>query len=169
VQGLRAPRCSGAETRLYGRTKRANPVSLLRTLQYAGHPAHFWCESSDTGFLAKKRTRPVPNLKKRSCQPSRKMSWKPMKCGHLSKKDGTNAGYGQSCVVELVKSWRLFLAIAARRVVANCGNKSHQPTKVVKATATSGKRIVSSFLLKHMNVLAREADKPIIWNVGIAL
>ena len=51
-----------------------------------------------------KKTRTVQGLKKRSCQPNLKMFWKLMKYGHLSKKDGTNAGYGQSCVVGLVKS-----------------------------------------------------------------
>ena len=95
-------------------TKRANPVSLLRTLQYAWHPAHFRCKSSDTGFLAKKRTRPAQNLKKHSCLPNLKMSWKPMKCGHSSKKDGTNVGCGQSCAAELAKSWRLCSGTEAR-------------------------------------------------------
>ena len=169
VQRLRTPRCSGAETRLHRRTKRADSVSLLRTLQYAWHPAPFRCEPSDTGFLAKKRTRPAQNLKKHSCLPNLKMSWKPMKCGHSSKKDGTNVGCGQSCAAELAKSWRLCSETEARRAVANCGSKSHQPTKVARVTVTSGKPISLFFLRKHMNVLAREADKPITWNVGIAL
>jgi hypothetical protein len=169
VQGLWTARCSGAETRLHGRTKRANPISLLRTFQYARHPTHFWGEPSDTGFLAKKKTRPVQNLKRPSCLPNLKMSWKPMKCGHLCKKDGTNVGCGRSCAVELVKSWRLCLEIEARRAVANCGSKSHLLTKVARVTVTSGKPINSFFLLRHMSALAREADKPITWNVGIAL
>ena len=163
------PRCSGAKTRLHRRTKRANPVSLLGAFEYARHPTHFWCEPSDPGFLAKKKTRPVQNLKRHSCLPNLKMFWKPMKCGHLSKKDGTNVGYGQSCAVELVKSWRLCSEIAARRAVANCGSKSLPLTKVARATVTSGKPINSFFLLRRMSALARAADKPITWNVGIVL
>lgn len=169
MQGLWAARCSGAETRLHRSTKRANPVSLLRTLQYAWHPAHFRCESSDAGFLAKKRTRPAQNLKKLSCLPNLKMSWKPMKCGHSSKKDGTNVGCGQSCAAELAKSWRLYSETEARQAVVNCGSKSHRLTEVAGATVTSGKPISLFFLRKRMTVLAREADKPITWNVGIAL
>ena len=169
VQGLWAPRCCGAETRLQRRTKRANPVSLLRTLQYAWHPAHFRCKPSDTGFLAKKRTRPAQNLKKHSCLPNLKMSWKPMKCGHSSKKDGTNVGCGQSCVAGLAKSWRLCSETEARRAVTNCGSKSHRLIEVARVTVTSGKPISLFFLQKRTNALAREADKPITWNVGIAL
>lgn len=164
-----APRCSGAETRLHRRTKRANPVSLLRAFQHARHPAYFWCEPSDTGILAKKRTKPVQNLKKRSCLPNLKMSWKPMKCGHLSKKNGTNVGCGQSCAAELAKSWPLCSETEARRAVANCGSKSHRLTEVARVTVISGKPINSFFLRKHTNVLASKADKPITWNVGIAL
>lgn len=73
----------------------------------------------------KKRTKPVQNLKKRSCPPNLKMSWKPMKCGHLSRKNGTNVGCGQSCAAELAKLWHLCSETEARRAVANCGNKSH--------------------------------------------
>ena len=54
-----------------------------------------------------KKTRPVQNLKKRSCLPNLKMCWKPTKCGHLSTKNGTNAGFGRLCVVALAKLWRL--------------------------------------------------------------
>jgi hypothetical protein len=108
-------------------------------------------------------------LKRHSCLPNLKMFWKSMNCGHLSKKDGTNVGYGQSCAVELVKSWRLCSEIAARRAVANCGSKSLPLTKVARVTVTSGKPINSFFLLRRMSALAREADKPITWNVGIAL
>ena len=114
VQGLWTPGCCGAETRLHGRTKRANPIRLLRTFEYARYPTDFWCEPSDPGFLAKKKTRAVQNLKRHSCLPNLKMSWKPMNCGHLSKKDGTNVGCGQSCAVELVKSWRLCSETEAR-------------------------------------------------------
>ena len=168
MQGLRTPRGSGAETRLHPRTKRANPVRLRGAFQYARYSTHFRCEPSDTGFLAKKKTRPVPTLKRHSCLPSPKMSWKLTKCGHLSKKDGTNVGCGRSCAVELAKSWRLCLEIEVRQLVASCGNKSHLLTEVARVTVISGKLINSFFLPRRMNVLVREADKPITWRVGIA-
>jgi IS1 family transposase len=50
--------------------------------------------------------------------------------------------------------------------IASFGNKSPKPTKVVKATATSGKRINLSFLKKHINVSEKEAGRQIIWNDG---
>ena len=168
MQGLWTPRCFGAETRLHGRTKRANSVSLLRAFQYAWDPAHFWCEPPNTGFLAKKKTKPFQNLKKRSYPPNPKMSWKLTKCGHLSKKNGTTAGCGPSCAVALAKSWRLSSEIEVRQLVARCGSKSHQPTKAARVTVISGKPTNLSFLLKPMSVLARAVDKPIIWSVGIA-
>ena len=107
VQGLRQARRSGAQTRLHRSSERANSVSLLRTFQHAGHSTYLWREPPDIGLLAKKKTRPTQHLKRRFCPPSLTMSWKPMKCGHLSKKDGTNAGCGPSCAAELAKSWRL--------------------------------------------------------------
>ena len=81
-------------------------------------------------------------------------------------KDGTNAGFGQSCVAELVKSWPLSSGIAVKQAVASFGIKSQQPTKVVKVTVTSGKLIDSSFLKKHINVLVKEAVRQITWNDG---
>ena len=89
-----------------------------------------------------------------------------MKCGQLSMKDGTNAGFGQSCAVELVKSWPSSLEIAVKQPVASFGSKSQAPIKVVKATVTSGMRINSSFLQKRINVLEKEAGRRIIWNDG---
>ena len=90
-----------------------------------------------------------------------------MKCGHLSMKDGTNAGFGQSCAVELVKSWPSSLEIAVKQPVASFGSKSQVPIKVVKATVTSGKRINSSSPKIPITVLEKEAGRRIIWNDGI--
>ena len=105
VQRLRKARRSGTETRLHRSTKRANSICLLRTFQYARHSTHLWCEPPDIGLLAKKKTRPTRNLKRHSCLPSLTMFWKPTKCGHLSRKSGTNAGCGRLCAAELAKSW----------------------------------------------------------------
>ena len=55
----------------------------------------------------KKKTKPIRNLKTRSCLRNLRMCWKPMKCGHSSTKNGINAGCGRSCAAELAKSWRL--------------------------------------------------------------
>lgn len=107
VQRLRKARRSGTETWLHRSTKRANLIGLLRTLQYARCSTHLWCEPPDIGLLAKKKTRPIQNLKRRSCLPSLTIFWKPTKCGHLSRKDGTNAGCGRFCAAELAKSWLL--------------------------------------------------------------
>jgi len=41
------------------------------------------------------------NLKISFCQQRLKMPWKPMKCGYLSMKDGTNTGFGRSYVTGL--------------------------------------------------------------------
>src|SRR6266508_4919998 len=95
------------------------------------------------------------------------MYWKPMKCGHLFMKDGTNAGCGQSCAVARAKLWRWSSGIEARPPVVGCGSKFHQNTRPAKVTAISGKPINSSFLIRHTNVLAKKADKSVIWNVGI--
>ena len=95
------------------------------------------------------------------------MCWKLMKCGHLFTKDGTNAGFGQSCVVEHAKSWPWSSGIVAKQPAVNFGNKFHQPIKLAKATAIFGKRINSSFLKKHMSALARAAGRQTTWSVGI--
>jgi len=63
----------------------------------------------------------------------------------------------------------LYWEIEARRAVASYGSKSHLLTEVARVTVISGKLINSFFLLRHMNVLAREVDKPTTWNAGIAL
>jgi len=89
-----------------------------------------------------------------------------MKCGHLSMKDGTNAGFGRLCAAELVKLWPLSSEIAVKQPVVSFGSKSQAPTKAAKATAISGKRINSSFLQKRINVLEKEVGRPIIWNDG---
>ena len=81
-------------------------------------------------------------------------------------KGGTNVGFGRLCVAAHVKSWFLSSGIAVKQPVVSFGNKSLQPTKVVKVTVTSGKLIDSSFLKKHINVLVKEAGRPIIWKVG---
>ena len=81
-------------------------------------------------------------------------------------KDGTNAGFGQSCAVELVKSWPLSLEIAVKQPVASFGSKSHQLTKDAEATVTFGKLINSFFREILTNVLVKEAGKLIIWNDG---
>ena len=92
-----------------------------------------------------------------------------MKCGHLSMNDGTNAGFGRSCAAERVKSWPLSSGIAVKQPVASFGSKFQTPTKVAKATVTSGKRINLSFQKKRIIVLVKEAGRQIIWNVGITL
>ena len=89
-----------------------------------------------------------------------------MKCGHLSIKGGTNVGFGQLCAAERVKLWLLSSGIAVKRLVASFGSKSQAPTKVVEATVTSGKRINLFSLRKPINVLEKEAGRPIIWNDG---
>lgn len=90
-----------------------------------------------------------------------------MKCGHLSTKDGTNAGFGPSCAVGHVKLWLLSSVIAARQPVVHFGAKSHRSIGLVEATAISGKPIHLSFQQKHTSVLAKGADRQTTWSVGI--
>ena len=167
VQRLRKTRCSRTETWLHRSAKRTDLVCLSWTLQYARDPTHFWCESSDAGLLAKKKPKPTRNLKTHFCQPNLQMCWKPMKCGHLSTKDGTNAGCGRSCAVALVKSWPLLSVIAARRVAASSGSKFHKRIRLARVTAISGKLINLSFLKRPMRVLAKAAGRQTTWSVGI--
>jgi hypothetical protein len=167
VQRLRKTWCAGTETWIYRSTERTDFVCLSRTLQHARCPTPLWCESSDAGLLAKKKTKPIRNLKTRFCQPNLKMCWKPMKCGRLSTKNGTNAGFGRSCAAELAKLWRLSLEIAVRRLAACFGSKFHKHTRVAKVIVISGKHMRLSFLWRRTNVLAKEAVRPITWNVGI--
>ena len=169
VQRLWQTWCTRTEARIYPGAKGTNLGGTPWTLQYARHPTHLWCQPSDTRSLDKKRTQPTRNLKTHFCLPRLKIFWKRMKCGHLFIKDGTNAGFGRSCVAELAKSWPLSLGIAVKQLVASFGSKSHQPTKVVKVTAISGKLIHSSFLRKLIIVSAKAAGKSIIWSVGITL
>ena len=49
-----------------------------------------------------------------------------MKCGHLSTKDGTNAGSGRSCVAGLAKSWPFVIGDRSEAPAVNFGNKFHQ-------------------------------------------
>jgi hypothetical protein len=51
-----------------------------------------------------KKNETNPKLEDTLCLPNPKMCWKLTKCGHLSKKNGTNAGFGQSCADVLAKS-----------------------------------------------------------------
>ena len=164
---MRKTRRAGAKAWIQSSAKGTNPIGLLRTFQHARNPTHLWRESSDAGLLAKKKTKAIRTWKRRSCRPNPKMCWKPMKCGHLSTKDGTNAGFGRSCVVGLARSWRLSSGIAARRLVAGCGSRFHQPTRVATVTAISGKPINSFFLKRHTSALAKTVDKQTTWSVGI--
>ena len=166
MQSVRQTRCSRTETWLHGSPKRADPLRLCGTLQYAWHPTNVRSKPSNVSLLAKKKTKATRNLKRRSYRLSPRMSWKPMNCGHLSMNDGTNAGCGRSCAAALAKLWRLSSQIAARQAVASCGSRFHKPTKVAKAIAISGKPISSSFRKRRMNVLAKAAGRQITWNVG---
>ena len=166
MQRVRQTRCSRTETWLHGSPKRADPLRLCGTFQYAWHPTNVRSQPSDLSVLAKKKTKPTRNLKRRSYRLSPRMSWKPMKCGHLSMKDGTNAGSGRSCVAGLAKSWHLSSVIAARQPAVNFGNKFHRPIGFAKAIAISGKPTSSSFRKRRMSVLAKAAGRPTTWSVG---
>jgi IS1 family transposase len=58
-----------------------------------------------------------------------------MKCGHLSTKDGTNAGFGRSCAGAHAKSSLLSSGIMARQLVASLGSKSRKLTKAAGVTS----------------------------------
>lgn len=169
MQGLRKTRCARTETWIHRSAEGTDLVSLSGTFQYARHPTYLWCQPSDAGSLAKKKTKSIQNLKTRFCRSSLKTYWKPMKCGHLSMSDGTNAGFGRLYVVALARLWPLSSGIEVKRPVANFGSKFHKPIRLATVTAISGKPTNSSFLKRHTSALAREAGRSIIWNVGITL
>lgn len=168
MQGLRETRCAGTETRIHRSPERTDFVRLPRTIQHARRATHLWRQPSDVGLLVKKKTKPIQPLKTRSCLPNPKMCWKPTKCGRLSTKNGTSAGFGRLCAVGHAKLWRLSSGIGVRQPAVHFGNKFRKRIQVAEVIAIFGKPINSSFLSRPMNVLGKEADRLITWNVGIA-
>jgi hypothetical protein len=58
------------------------------------------------------------------------------------------------------------LATAAKELAENFGSKFQKAIEFVKASVISGMLIKRFSRKKRTQVLAKQADRPIIWNVG---
>lgn len=93
-------------------------------------------------------------------------SW--MNCGHLSAFVRISVGFGSFFVAEHAKSLPLWLEIEAQRLARDSGSAYRQLIKTVTVLVISGKLMKRSSQKKHIAVLAKIADKPIMWNAGTA-
>ena len=89
-----------------------------------------------------------------------------MSYGHSFVFVRTNAGCGQFCAAEHVKSLLSRSVIAANRFVESFGSVPLHHTVAAIISVISGMLIKQYFLKKLTRVLERIVDKSITWNVG---
>ena len=118
-------------------------------------------------WLQKKSTH-SQTWKRRSCLRSKMTYSNWMNYGHLSVFVRINVGFGSSFVVEHAKSLPLWSEIEAQRLVRNSGSAYRQLIEAVTVSVISGKLMKRSSQKKHIAVLAKIADKPIMLSAGTA-